>query len=590
MVTEKAHCEDCEDMSCSITQSPTLAGLQSKVHKLRYAASDNEEWAQTVGRASLAIAMAEKTPELRTQFSQLYYDMMIGFDFVPGGRILRNCGKVRGNLLNCFVLAVEDNIRSIALDWYGRSMIVSKHGGGLGFNASPLRPEGAPLMSQGNDSFATGPVSFIQGLNYILRLIRGGGDRRAAGLAMLEAWHPEIYKFISCKSVDGEFENFNLSVGVTDAFIKAIKGDKEWDLTFGSKVYKTVKARELWDFIVHHAWEVSEPGIINIDKMQRENNLWYCEQISSTNPCGELPLPANAACCLGSINLSNMYDDKRSEVNWKKVRDTINLAIRFLDSVLDVTYYPITQIGINVQASRRIGLGTMGMHHLMLKLGIKEYGSDEALEFMDDFYRRFRDMSYLASSALGKEKGSFDRFVVDKYLQGPFVSTLPRRVRNEIRENGMRNGTVISIAPTGTIGLLANTSQGIEPIFSPIYKRKYYDGGDIKEVTEWDPLFKDFVLQGKNVDHFIGATEISPKHHLEVQSTVQQYVDNAISKTINIETDYPKAKLSSLLLEHIGDIKGTTVYRRGSKKEEILTPCEYKLPAATLMKILEKVK
>jgi len=588
MVTEKISCEECEDLSCSITSVPTLDGLQDTVHKLRYAASDKETWSQTVLRTANAISMSEKTPELCAKFGQAYYNMMVRFDFVPGGRILRNSGKPKGNLLNCFVLGVEDNIESIALDWYGPGMIVSKYGGGIGFNVSSLRPEGEQLKTQGNNSFATGPVSFVDGLNHVLRLIRGGGDRRAAGLALLEVWHPEIFKFINSKHEDGKLENFNLSVGVNDAFIKAVRGGKDWELAFGSKKYKTIKATELWDYIVKHAWEVSEPGIINFEKMQRENNLWYCDTISSTNPCGELPLPVNSACCLGSINLSNMYDEKKNEVNWKKLRDTIALSVRFLDSVLDVSYYPITQIGLNVQAARRIGLGTMGLHHLMLKLGIKEYGSDEALEFIDEFYRRFRDISYLASSALALEKGSFDKFVAEKFLQGTFPSTLPRRVRTSIRENGMRNGTVLSIAPTGTIGLLAGTSQSLEPIFAPIYKRKYYEGREVKEVTEFDTLFKDFVVKGKDVSHFIGATEVSPKHHIEVQSTVQQYVDNSISKTINIEKDYPIGKLSYLLLDNIDDIKGTTIYRRGSRKSEILTPCEYKLPNEQLLKLLKK--
>lgn len=588
METKKINCEECDDLSCSITSVPTLEGLQSAVHKLRYAASDKETWSQTVVRTANAISMAEKTPELRSKYGEMYYRSIVGFDFLPGGRILRNAGKVKGNLLNCFVLGVEDTIESIAMDWYGPGMIVSKYGGGIGFNVSSLRPEGEELKTQGNHSYATGPVSFIEGLNFVLRLIRGGGDRRAAGLAMLEVWHPEISKFIRSKYEDGKLENFNLSVGLNEAFIKAVKHNKDWELTFGNKLYKTVKAVDLWNEIVKHTWEVSEPGIINFEKMQNDNNLWYCDTISSTNPCGELPLPVNSACCLGSVNISNMYDAKRNEVNWKKLKETIYLSVRFLDSVLDVNYYPITQIGLNVGAARRIGLGTMGLHHLMLKLGIKEYGSDEALDFIDDFYRRFRDAAYLSSISLSQEKGPFDKFVSEKFLQGTFISGLPRRIRKSIKEMGIRNGTVLSIAPTGTIGLLAGTSQGLEPIFAPIYKRKYYEDGEIKEVTEWDRLFKDFVLQGKDVSHFIGATEVLPEQHLEVQSTVQQYIDNSISKTINIEKDFPKEKLGALLLDHISDIKGTTVYRRGSKSKEILTPCEYKLPKEQLLKSATK--
>lgn len=588
METDKVYCEECEDLSCSITSAPTLKGLQETVHKLRYAASEHETWQQTVSRTANAIAVAEATPELRNQYAGMYERVMLPMDFVPGGRILRNAGKVKGNLLNCFVLGVEDNIESIANDLYAKALIVSKYGGGIGFNASSLRPGGEELKSQGANSMASGTISFIDGLNHILNLIKGGGDRRAAGKADLFVWHPEIYNFINAKREDGKLSNFNLSVGVTNSFVKAVKSDKEWELIFGNKVYQTVRARDLWDCIVSHTWEVSEPGIMNYDNMQCYNNLWYCDTIASTNPCGELPLPVNSACCLGSINLNHMYDAKKNEVNWRKLRETIIVAVRFLDSVLDVTYYPITEIGLNVQGARRIGLGTMGLHHLMLKLGIKEYGSDEALDFIDDFYRRFRDIAYLASTTLSQEKGPFDKFVADKFLQGMFVSTLPRRIKKNIKEMGIRNGTVISIAPTGTIGLLAGTSQGVEPIFAPIYNRKYFDGGDIKEVTEWDSLFREFVKQGRDVSHFIGSTEVSPEQHLEVQSTVQQYVDNSISKTINIECDYSKQQLGSLLLDHINDIKGTTVYRRGSRQNEILTPCEYKMPVEQLAKMITK--
>ena len=811
-------CEECNDLQCDITSSPTLQGLQKDIHKLRYASDANETWEQTSRRTADAIAAVEGTVENRKKYGDAYHSMVYNLDFIPGGRILRNAGKIKGNLLNCFVLGVEDTIESIASDLYAKALVISKYGGGIGFNASALRPAGEELKSQGSNSRSSGTISFIDGLDHILKLIRGGGDRRAAGLALLEVWHPEIYNFIKAKHEEGKLENFNLSVGVSDAFIKAIKADKDWQLVFNNKVYKTVRAREVWDYLIKNAWEVADPGLINLDKMQRENNLWYCDTISAPNPCvagdtlisttmgeiavkdltkyktvevysmdatnnivirnarffrtktsarmitinttrgrlqctpehrvitpggtiragelmpgtklfgilkrkrnenhikigingkyideeklvalhyyaplisqynihhidgnpynnsiinlqilphyvhsivsnnghkqwndtdelgqfiaknskkkklsrepitgkglewkvisidetpiyghvfdgqvegtncyfangilvhncGELPLPINSACCLGSINLSNMYDTKKEEINWKKLKETISLAIRFLDSVLDVTYYPITEIGLTVQATRRIGLGTMGLHHLMLRLGIKEYGSDEALEFMDDFYRKFRDASYLSSCLLSSERGPFDKFVADKFLQGEFVSKLPRRIRKTIRSCGLRNGTINSIAPTGTISLLAGTSQGIEPIFSPIYKRKYYAGDEVKEVMEFDRVFMEAILNNDDLSHFNGAYDVSPSQHLEVQNTVQQYIDNSISKTINIAHDYPQAKLSSLLLDHIEEIKGTTVYRSGSKGKEILTPCEYRMPREKLLKLLEE--
>ena len=581
-------CVECVDLRCDITDQKTLAGLSNDIFKLRYAANKDETWEQACDRTSRAIGANEQNGQRDNLISE-YNRILVNRDFIPGGRILRNAGRVKGMLMNCFVLGVDDNIESIGTELYAKALIISKYGGGIGCDFSSLRPKGDTLISQGEDTESSGLVSFLDGLNYILRLIKGGGDRRAAGLALLGCWHPELYKFIQYKLKDGNGENFNLSVGITGDFIDAIRKDKDWHFTFNNRRYSTKRAKEVWEYLTLHTWKVAEPGLLNLDKIAKENNLYYCEQLSSTNPCGEVPLPIHGSCCLGSINLSNFYDEKKNEVNWKTLRETINLAVRFLDNVLDVSYYPIRDIELNTQASRRIGLGTMGLHHLMLKLGIKQYGSDEALEFIDDFYRRFRDKAYMASIELARERKPFEKFVAEPYLQGNFISRLPRRIRKAIREVGIRNATVISIAPTGTTSLLAGTSQGIEPIFSPIYKRKYYQGDAIKEVREMDTLFREFIIAGKDTSHFVGAYDVSPEQHLEVQTTIQQYVDNAISKTINIRKDYPQEKLSALLLDHIGEIKGTTVYREGCKGKEILTPCDHTLPTEQLLKLAKSV-
>lgn len=578
-----AKCIECTDLRCDITDQRTLEGLSNEIFKLRYAANKNESWEQACERTAFAIGANEgngQKDHYITNYKRILYDR----DFIPGGRILRNAGRVKGMLMNCFVLGVDDNIESIGTELYAKALIISKYGGGIGANFTSLRPQGDVLKSQGEDTASSGLVSFLDGLNYILRLIKGGGDRRAAGLALLACWHPSLYKFINYKLKDGNGENFNLSIGITGEFIDAIKKDKAWNFTFNNRTYDTKRAREVWEHLTEHTWKVAEPGLLNLDKIAKENNLYYCEQLSSTNPCGEVPLPIHGSCCLGSINLSNFYNEKKNEVDWKALTETINLAVRFLDNVLDVSYYPIRDIELNTQASRRVGLGTMGLHHLMLKLGIKQYGSEEALEFIDDFYRRFRDQAYMASIELAKERGPFEKFVSEKYIQGHFVSKLPRRVRKGIKEIGIRNATLISIAPTGTTSLLAGTSQGIEPIFSPIYKRKYYEGDNIREVKEMDSLFRAFVLEGKDTSHFVGAYDVTPEQHLEVQTTIQQYVDNAISKTINIRKDYPQKKLSKLLLDHIDEIKGTTVYREGCKGKEILTPCDHKLSKEQLLR------
>lgn len=579
-----AKCVECTDLQCDITDQKTLEGLSNDIFRLRYASTRTETWEQACARTATAIGANEsngKKDDYIAHFRRILHNR----DFIPGGRILRNAGRVKGMLMNCFVLGVDDNIESIGTELYAKALIISKYGGGIGGDFSPLRPKGDTLISQGEDTSSSGLVSFLDGLNYILRLIKGGGDRRAAGLALLGCWHPALYDFIKYKLKDGNGENFNLSIGITGEFIDAIKKDKDWHFTFNNRTYRTKRAREVWEHLTLHTWKVAEPGLLNLDKISQENNLYYIEPLSSTNPCGEVPLPIHGSCCLGSINLSNFYNPKTNGINWQALKQTISLGVRFLDNVLDVSYYPIHDIELTTQSSRRIGLGTMGLHHLMLKMGIKQYGSDEALEFIDDFYRRFRDTAYMASIDLAKERRPFEKFIADKYLKGSFVSRLPRRIRKSIREVGIRNATIISIAPTGTTSLLAGTSQGIEPIFSPIYKRKYYEGDSIKEVREMDGLFREFILAGKDTSHFVGAYDVTPEQHLEVQTTIQQYVDNAISKTINIRKDYPQKKLSDLLLAHIDEIKGTTVYREGCKGKEILTPCDHKLPKDQLLKM-----
>lgn len=571
------NCEECEGLSCELGQS--LSGLSENIFKLRYAFTKNEDYPTACSRTAQAVASAEidKNGTLANIVKE-YETILSNRDFIPGGRTLRNAGRAMGMLLNCFVLGVDDNMDSIG-ELVKNIMIVSSWGGGVGVDFSNLRPPGDILKTKSGN--ASGAVSFMVAINAIGEVIKIGGSRRIALLGMMRCDHPEIFKFISSKTEEGRLEYFNISVGITEEFIEAVKEDRDWELRFGNKVYETVKAKKLWDYIIKNAWDKGEPGIINLDNMHKYNNLYYCEPLSSTNPCGEVPLPRNGACCLGSVNLSNMYDAYKNDVDWKKLKSTIKTSVRFLDSVLDVTHYPLQNIGTAVRQTRRIGLGTMGLHYLMLKLGIKDYGSPEALEFMDDLYSQFRNHAYMASVELSKEKGPFEKFKAQDYVKSQFVRTLPRRIRKQIEEFGIRNATILSMPPTGTTSILAGVSQGLEPIFHPKYKRRYNDEDKnhnkvIKEVVEEDPLFTEFQQQGKDASHFIGAYEVSPEQHLEVQATVQQYVDSAISKTILIRNKYPAKKLGEVLLKHIGDIKGTTIYREGSRGEEVLIPLPYK--------------
>jgi ribonucleoside-diphosphate reductase alpha chain len=366
-----------------------------------------------------------------------------------------------------------------------------------------------------------------------------------------------------------------------------------WSLKFGNKEDKGIRARELWDMMVESAWKCGDPGFVNLDNIRDMNPTYYCETIEATNPCGEIILPRYGSCCLGSINLNEMYCERTNSVDWDRLKETINVAVRFLDDVLDVTYYPLPEIELTSTASRRIGLGIMGLHYLLLKMGIKKYGSDESLEVMDDLFNKFRDYAYLASIELAKEKGAFGKFDLQKYLEGEFAKGLPRRVISKLKKVGIRNGAVLSMPPTGTTSLVAGVSSGIESIFAPVHIRKYNSGSKngkpvMKDSYEVDRLFKQFVEEDKDTSHFVGAYEVTPDEHMEVQATCQKYVDNSISKTINMKHNYSKEQLSELLLEHLPHIKGTTLYREGCKGTEILTPIDH--TKMSKEKILKGVK
>jgi len=583
----KDHCEECTDLGCAVSDHKELSGLRESIFKLRYAFNDNETWEQCAGRVSRAISSVENNGA-KDNAEASFYAILMQQQFMPGGRTLRNAGKNKGMLLNCFGLGWEDNIQSIMQLVYD-AVVISKYGGGIGFDSSPLRPAGAPLITQGNHSESSGVISFIDVVNYSLDIIKGGGDRRAAGITFLGVWHPQIYEFIEKKKDEGVWQNFNVSVAVNNDFINAVKKNKEWNLVFNNRIYKTVKAVDLWNTIVKHAWKYGDPGLINLDNLEDCNPLYYCEKIATVNPCGEIPLPVYGACCLGSVNLSEMYDPNKNDVHWKLLKEVVYSAVRFLDNVLDVSEYPLPQIELTARSTRRIGLGVMGLHYLMLKLGIKDYGSKDSIEFMEGLLTKFRNYAFEASIELAKERGPFEKFEAGSYLDGAFAKTLPRRIRKDIELYGLRNGTLLSMPPTGTTSLVAGVSQGIEPIFCPIYKRKYNEGGKRKQVTEMDELFKQFVMGSKDVNHFIGAYDIAPEKHMEIQAVAQQFMDNAISKTISIRNDYPVDKLSKILLDHIQDVKGVTIYREGSKGEEILVPCDYKMSKDKLKKLAEAV-
>lgn len=823
-----AECEECE---------VGLGGTREEIFQLRYAFINNETWPAACERVAQAVSSAEVKD--REQWNVKFREILENFLFLPGGRILRNAGRQRPMMLNCFVLDVNDNRESIG-KLLNNAFVVSGSGGGIGINWSNLRPKGDPILGVGGVS--SGAVSFMQALDSVAATVESGGQRRAALIAILNVTHPEIFDFINAKIKENVLTHFNISVGITNDFIKAVKKDRPWDLTFGNKTYRTVPAKKLWDLIIDNAWKHAEPGIVNLDNLQKYNNLWYCEELRATNPCitgetliavadgrkgvsikqlakekkdvpvyswdgytvtikmgrnfrqtgekvhvckvelddgsfftatvdhkllqldgkyvrvadslgsriipfnrvydktgtcigrgekeswqiyrhfndyqgdiypkynihhingnkydnkpenlrlishsdhaamnmmgednpvnkfpeknifnnsdwqqmmrernhigkkrsretckrislskrgllnheivglsyqgkadvynctvddfhnfaiitaenvdarsnkkdtgifirncGEVPLAESQSCCLGSINLSEMVQTDSSGVDWKKLRETVRTAVRFLDDVLDVTHYPLKKIELETRATRRIGLGVMGLHYLLLKLGLKNYGTEESLEFMDELFSKFRDYAYIASIELAAEKGVFEKYDGPQYLEGEFIRELPRRILTRLRRDGMRNATVLTMPPTGTTAMIAGVSSGVEPIFAPMYKRKFRtpdsDGkGRYKENLEVDPLYQAFIEADKDTSHFIGAYDIDPAEHMAVQSTSQKYIDSSISKTILLSKNYPKEKLSKLLLEYGPQIKGTTIYREGCRGTEILSPVDH---------------
>ncbi|MDR1895052.1 MAG: adenosylcobalamin-dependent ribonucleoside-diphosphate reductase [Spirochaetales bacterium] len=497
------------------------------------------------------IASAEK-PEKRKEVEALFFRELISGRFIPAGRILANArpfSEIK-NYNNCFTIDLEDSMESI-YDSLKEDAIISKMGGGVGFDASKLRPKGAPLSGGGTSS---GVISFLRIFDQSAKTIVTGGQRRSAHIALLDISHPDIESFITVKQGDEnkELTQFNISVKISDAFMQAVEEDKDWNLTFEGKVYKTLKARDLYDLLARNAFRHNEPGIFCQDTVERFNNGWWAFKMDRVNPCGELVMPPYSLCCLGAVNLTRFVIDPfgpRRNFDFSGFADSVGVGIRFLDDVLDATVYPLERIKTFSRAWRRIGLGFTGLGDLLAMLKIP-YGSPESLGWAEKIGRALRDASYQASSNLAAEKGSFPAFDRDKFLQARFVKTLPEDIRESIARRGMRNIQLNTIAPTGTtsLSLGQNCSSGIEPIFALEYNRSIRTGRDDETVTEkvfdygW-LLYRQLREQGKieappdgdGVPEFWTTTrDIDPYASIELQAVFQQYIDHSISKTLNL--------------------------------------------------------
>ncbi len=536
--------------------------------------------AGTFGRVAAAAASVEKGGKrARRAWTRRFEDAMGDFGFLPAGRILAGAGTDRNvTLFNCFVLGeIGDSLDSI-FDSVKDAALTMQAGGGIGHDFSTLRPKGALVKSIGAD--ASGPVSFMDVWNAMCRTIMSAGQRRGAMMATLRCDHPDIEDFIAAKGDATRLRNFNLSVLVTDAFMAAVRNDEPWDLVFASKVYKTLPARALWDQIMRATYDYAEPGVIFIDRINTVNNLAYCETISATNPCGEQPLPPYGACLLGSINLAplveNAFTDKAS-IDTAKLEARIATAVRMLDNVIDVSRYPLPAQQREAQAKRRIGLGITGLADALIFRGL-HYGSEEARTQAAAWMSAIQNAAYLASAELASEKGTFPLFDRDAFLARPNVAQLANATRARVAEKGIRNGCVTSIAPTGTISLLAgNVSSGVEPVFDFTYRRRVLggDSGAHEEVVQ-DFAYRKFRAEfGGDAPlsaAFVTAEELTPAQHLAMQAALQPHVDSAISKTINCPQAMGFEDFRDIYAKAYDlKLKGCTTYRPNEITGAVLT-------------------
>lgn len=548
-------------------------GLGLTIFKDRYARSPEETWQEACKRVAEHVAQAEDNGKVK-KYGERFYEQLVSGRFNPGGRIWYGSGRPKAQLLNCFVVPSGDS-REAWGKTVSDTIVISGLMGGVGINLSPIRYRGAAI--KGTGGVATGSVSFGQLVDGVGNVIVGGGGRRMALMLALALNHPDIEEFLHVKLDRNELNNANISLIIpedisSEDFVRMVRNAEEIPLEFnGVPTGKTINAKWLWDKLVQNAYDSGEPGVLNGYLANRLNNLYYYKQLICTNPCGEIWLEPYGCCDLGALVLPRFVDpSKTDKFDWDALEESVRLGVRFLDNVLTVNHYPLPEIKENCENVRRLGLGVMGLHTMLLEMGMR-YDSEESFAFIDKLFSFIKNTAYDTSITLAAEKGPFPAYD-PKYLEGWFIKGLKRGIRNKIKEYGIRNCALMTIAPTGTTSMVAGVSSGIEPIPSPVYWRNYYkptdDGSRVLEtelvVEEAYHKYPREIVQS--------AIDIPVHNHFHMQHVVQQHIDNAVSKTINMAEDADINEFSEAWLNKLPYLKGTTVYRFGSRENEPINP------------------
>ena len=535
--------------------------ISIEIDKMKYCQKD-ETFNEKVSRIARTLADDD-------QHKSRLKDILGNMRFLPAGRVQSAIGSSRiTTAYNCFVSGtIEDSMNTI-MEKASEAAETMRRGGGIGYDFSKIRPRGDKIKSL--DSQASGPVSFMGIFDSICQTIASSGHRRGAQMGVLRVDHPDIEEFVSAKRNSDRLTGFNISVGITDKFMEALTNtdDSSFDLVFEHKTYKTICAKKLWDQIMESTWDWAEPGVLFVDRIAEMNNLHYCEEIVATNPCGEQPLPPYGACLLGSFNLTKyIVEDLQNTFDFTQFKADIPEVVRAMDNVIDRTIYPLKQQSDEAKDKRRMGLGVTGLANAGEMLGLP-YASDEFMDWAEKVFACLRDNCYKASALLAKEKGPFPLYR-EEYLKSNFIRSLPQSVKKLIREHGIRNSHLTSIAPTGTISLVAdNVSGGIEPVFSHYYDRtiQTFEGPKVERVEDY-AYAKG--VEGKT------ANETTVQEHLSVLLLAQHYVDSACSKTCNVGDDVGYEEFKQVYVDAWkGGAKGCTTFRLSGKRYGVLTTVE----------------